>query len=258
MNFNRKRSGTEKAEAIPVLMYHWFFDLTVGRGPDDESRNWISAQNFEEQMKYLHDHDYYYASLEELKDWIDGRIDLPRKTVILTDDDAFITFFTIAMPVFQKYRIPFTSFMPTSLGREKPQTFHDYKDEPYVTFESHSDTLHKNWDICFGKNVEELDEDIRRSVSHIGNHEVFAYPFGQFTDEYIEALKKNDFKLAFTTKEGKVRRGMDHYRLPRVRMSKDMSLNDFILAIGGEPEAAENEAQHENPIRRLFHRIWSI
>lgn len=222
---------TDKAEAIPVLMYHWFFDLTIGRKPDDPGGNWISAQEFEKQMKYLHDNNYYYASWEELRDWIDNKIELPKNTIILTDDDAYITFFTIAMPIFQKYKVPFTSFIPTSLEPNKTQMILDYADEPYVTFESHSDDLHGSRDICNGKTVEELAADIKKSVGYIGNHEAFAYPFGQYTDEYVEALKLNDFKLAFTTVNSKVKKGMDHYILPRVRMSKDMTLDDFINSI---------------------------
>lgn len=222
---------TETAESIPVLMYHWFFDLETGREPDDQSRNWISAQSFTEQMKYLHDNNYYYASWEELSAWIDNKIDLPKKTIILTDDDAYITFFTIAMPVFQKYRVPFTSFVPTSLEEGKKDIIRTYAGESHVTFQSHSDKLHQHWDICFGKSTDMLEQDIKASVGYIDNHEVFAYPFGQYTDEYIEALKRNDFTLAFTTEDRKVERGMNHFTLPRVRISKEMTIDDFIRVI---------------------------
>ena len=221
---------SKKAEAIPVLMYHWFFDLEAGVEPDDQSWNWMSAQNFEEQMRYLHENNYYYASWDELKDWIDYKIDLPEKTIFLTDDDAHISFFSIAMPIFQKYGIPFTSFIPTSLSLNKLEML-SYANQPFVTFQSHSDKLHQHWNICYGKSVEMLSEDIKKTVDYIGNHDVFAYPFGQYTNEYVEALKLNDFKLAFTTIDSKVNRGMDYYALPRVRMKKSMSLDDFIRAI---------------------------
>ena len=233
-NYNKNREKavalSGKTEAVPVLMYHWFYDLERGRKPNDQGGNWISAQVFDEQMKYLHDNNYYYASWDELREWIDNKIDLPRKTICLTDDDAYITFFTIAMPIFQKYEIPFTSFISTSVCDNKRDML-AFASDPFVTFESHSDRLHAHWDICYGKNVKELYEDIRKSVSYIGNHEVFAYPFGQYTEEYIEALKMNDFKLAFTTVNTKVKRGMNHYALPRVRISKDMSLDDYTKAI---------------------------
>ena len=226
-----KKRITKDAEAIPVLMYHWFYDLKAGRKPDDPGGNWISAQMFEQQMQYLHDNDYYYASWIELEDWIDYKIDLPRKTIVLTDDDAYITFFTIALPIFRKYGIPFTSFVPTSLADDILPRVHEYEDEPYINFESHSDEFHKYSRICYKKSTEELYEDTRKSVEYLGKHEVFAYPFGQYCDAYIEALKLNGFKLAFTTVNTKVRRGMAPYILPRVRISKDMTIDDFIQAI---------------------------
>lgn len=223
---------TKTAQAVPVLMYHWFYDLENGVAPNDMSRNWISAQEFEAQMRFLHDNGYYYPSWQELRSWLDGKTELPEKSVVLTDDDAYETFFSIALPILQNYAVPFTSFVPTALDANKPQLIRAYEIEPFLTFQSHSDALHAHWDICLEKSVTELEEDIIRSVAHIGNYEAFAYPFGQHTREYRQALRQNGFLLAFTTVEGSVRRGMDPYALPRVRMNKGMTVADFARALG--------------------------
>ena len=227
------RPAAERAEAVPVLMYHWFYDLERGIAPDDNSRNWVSAQELEAQMRYLRDEGYYFASWEELRNWLNGDLELPRRTVLLTDDDAHTTFFTVALPILQKYGVPFTSFVPTAMLADRPELLRTYAGAPYLSFRSHSDALHGHWNICTEKSFSELEADVRRSAERLGNSEVFAYPFGQYTPEYIAALRLYGFTMAFTTAEGPVRRGMNPYALPRVRINKGMTVDDFAAAIGG-------------------------
>ena len=244
------RPTEEQAKAVPVLMYHWFYDLERGIVPNDSGWNWISAREFEAQMQYLRDEGYYFASWEELRSWLDGELELPRKTVLLTDDDAYRTFFTVALPIAQKYGVPFTSFVPTSLLADQPELLRTYKAAPYLSFQSHSDALHDHWNICFEKSFSELEADVRRSVEQIGCCDVFAYPFGQYTPEYIAALRLCGFSMAFTTEEGPVRRGKNPYALPRVRIRRGMTVRDFANAIGGEAPRVCEAPSDAVPVRR--------
>ena len=58
-----------------------------------------------------------------------------------------------------------------------------------------------------------------------------AYPYGDVTDNVLKITKASGIKLAFTTKYGKVYKGMDKLQLPRVRMSRGVSLKGFINSI---------------------------
>ncbi len=57
-----------------------------------------------------------------------------------------------------------------------------------------------------------------------GHIRLFAYPFGapeDVSEHAARAVREAGFAAAFTTEEGIVRRGMDRYRLPRVRAREE-------------------------------------
>lgn len=49
-----------------------------------------------------------------MSQFIDKKIELPKKSVILTIDDGNETFFALAVPIIEKYQVPVTSFVITS------------------------------------------------------------------------------------------------------------------------------------------------
>lgn len=216
-------------DGIPVLMYHWFYDDIKGEKPGAKnSHNYIAKSEFEKQMKYLKDNNYYFPTWQELIDYIDNKIDLPKKSIILTDDDCLQSFFDVALPVFQKYEVPFTSFCIT-----KRSNWQKYVGESYLEFESHTNALHNrickgSWDgavMC--KDYDTIRDDLKLSIEKVKNTYSFAYPFGHYNDNTIKALKEVGIKLAFTIKNGKVKKGMNKYKLPRVRISRGTSIETY-------------------------------
>ena len=227
---NRKVNVQEKnTKGIPVLMYHWFYDDTKGeKAGNVNTHNYIAKSELIKQLKYLNDNDFYYPTWQELIDYIDGKIDLPKKSVIITDDDCVDSFFYVALPVFQEYKVPVTSFCITN-----KETWKNYTGAEYLDFESHTDSMHvrkckTKWDgavMC--STYDEIYEDIFKSVLKIKHTNAFAYPFGHYNDDTIEALKNNDIKLAFTINNGRVKKNSNKYKLPRVRISKSTSIDAF-------------------------------
>ena len=228
----------KNTKGIPVLMYHWFYDDTKGEKPGDKNtHNYISKTNLTAQLKYLKDNNYYFPTWDELDKYIDGKLDLPEKSVIITDDDCVGNFLNIALPLFQEYEIPVTSFCITSKKYWK-----NFVDSDYITFESHTDSLHKrscssksnakHWDgavMC--SDYKTIYNDIKTSVDLVKNTDAFAYPFGHYTDDTIKALKENGIGLAFTINNGRVKKGSNKYKLPRVRISRTTTLKEFASKI---------------------------
>ena len=219
----------KNTSGIPVLMYHWFYDDTKGEKPGERnSHNFISKTNWEKQLKYLKDSEFYFPTWQELIDYIDGKIELPKRSVILTDDDCVEEFFDIALPLSQQYEVPITSFCIT--WKEYWKKFVGQK---YLEFESHTDDLHErkckgSWDgavMC--TDYDTIYKDIKKSIEKVKNKYAFAYPFGHYNDRTIEALKNNGIQLAFTIKDGKVKKGADKYKLPRVRISRGTSIETY-------------------------------
>ncbi|MDR1033238.1 MAG: polysaccharide deacetylase family protein [Bifidobacteriaceae bacterium] len=226
------KENAESARGVPVLMYHWFYD-----DPKNAlDGNWYDINEFKKQLQYLSDNDFYFPSWDELDAYIDGKLNLPPASVIITDDDAMESFINLAVPLIEKSKIPVTSFMISIYG-------HDYKNTKYIVSESHTHDMHRPGADGRGRMVNESVDVIRddlltsrktiqnwtkkRQGLDTGKVEVLAYPFGHYNDTAKQALSAEKFKLAFTTEYGRVTIGADKLQLPRIRMSDGEGFESF-------------------------------
>lgn len=218
------QSGKTLSETgLPVLMYHFFYDKSKETGKDG---NWIEISNFEEQMKYLAENDFYFPTWEQVENYIDGKQELPEKSVVITVDDGDPSFFELAVPIIQKYKIPTTSFVITYWYGNRANDKQDY-----VSYQSHSYDMHKAGSngkgVMLSWDYDKIKDDILLSRDVLGGANIFCYPFGQYNDLDIKVLKENGYRLAFTTKGGKVKKGSSKYELPRVRISGNTGIEEF-------------------------------
>lgn len=226
----------KNTKGIPVMMYHWFYDDTKGEDitKKPNNHNYISKTNFEKQIKYLVDNNYYFVTWDELNDYIDKKIDLPEKSIILTDDDGVKSFYEIAYPITLKYNVPITSFVITN-----KVVWKNYLNKDYLDMQSHTDSMHVRsctkgkWDgkaMC--ESYKNIYNDLMTTKDKLkDNPTIFAYPFGHYSDDFIKALKDSGFKMAFTINSGRVKKGANKYKLPRVRVSRGTTLNQFANSI---------------------------
>lgn len=216
-------------EGVPVLMYHFFYDNTNGETySSDNSHNYMPKTSFEAQMKYLVDNNYYFPTWQELLDYIDNKAKLPEKSIIITDDDGNESFYRVALPILVKYNIPATSFVVA-----ERDVWKSYISEKNLSFQSHSYSMHERTcskaknGAAMCANFDELNADTKLAIDIIGSNYAYAYPFGHYNDTLIDALKANDVKMAFTTESGKVKVGANKYKLPRVRISRTITIKEF-------------------------------
>lgn len=215
---------------LPVLMYHFFYDETAGETGRDN--NYMEIHDFEEQIKYLAENNYYVPTWEEVVSYVNDEKGLPEKSVVITVDDGDESFFRLAVPVLEKYNFTATSFLITSWYGSAAQKHVS----SVVDYQSHSDNMHRAGSDGKGAfltlSYEDACKDLEQSRAIIGDScRVFCYPFGHYNDNAKKTLKDCNYILAFTTKGGRVFPGMDPYQLPRVRMSKGVSLNSFISMV---------------------------
>jgi len=220
--------AVDKDRGLPVLMYHNFFDPSVGETGKDN--NWFDISVFEEQIKYLADNDYYYPSWEEVYEFVNGDIYLPAKSVMLTIDDGRENNFRLAVPVLEKYDVTATLFVITSKKGVKRRIKNHASDN--IKFYSHTHDMHRGGTDGKGRFLtvtqEQAMEDLTLSKNIVNSADVFCYPYGHYSDFTKEMLTKADFKLALTVESGRIFPGMDKLALPRVRMNKGDGLNAFI------------------------------
>ena len=66
-------------EKIPVLCYHHVYDGNIKKSVFKDSNTVLPLSLFEKHMKYLHNNNFYTATLDELADFMEGKIDLPKR-----------------------------------------------------------------------------------------------------------------------------------------------------------------------------------
>lgn len=222
-----KGISTEKPAGLPVLMYHFFYDKTTGASAKDG--NYMEIHDFEDQLKYLTENNYYFPTWDEVKKYVEGTSCLPEHSVVITVDDGDKTFFDLAVPVIEKYDVKVTSFVVTS-WLENSDYLNKF-DRNKILFESHSNDMHEAGSNGKGKfltlSEEDALNDVKTSQTFIGNADIFCYPFGHYNDKCVEILKKANFSLAFTTEYSRVRPGDKPYELGRIRMSDGDKLETF-------------------------------
>ena len=224
----RLENGTYLSDnGLPVLMYHFFYDKNE-REPQDG--NWIEINDFEAQMKYLSENDFYFPTWDEVENYIDGKTELPEKSVVITVDDGDPSFFEHGVPIIQKYNVQATSFVVAYWYGDVAQN-----KEKNISYQSHSYDMHKAGSngkgVMLSWDYERMVEDLKTSQEVLGGANIFCYPFGQFNELDKKALKDTGFKLAFTTQGGRVKKGASKYELPRVRVAGTTSMESFIKKV---------------------------
>lgn len=223
---NRIKEYGKQENGVPVLMYHFFYDETAGK--IDTDNNFIEISKFEQHLKYLKENDYFFPTFEELAHFINGEIELPNKSVILTVDDGNVTFFALAAPLIEQYEIPVTSFAITS------QCDLIYESD-YISFESHTHDMHKAGQngkgLLVNVSYQKAYQDIEQSIDILNSKEAFCYPFGHYNDISKQVLNDIGYKVAFTTQYGRVKVGMDPFELPRIRILRDDSFSSFVAKV---------------------------
>lgn len=221
-----------KTSGLPICMYHYVYDEK--NPPEDLNKrfgNYISMQDLEEELNWLNKEEYYYPTWKEVRAYVDGKLLLPEKSIVLAFDDGAKSFLDNGIPVLEKCKVPATCFMITSSDGEGKIA--KYKSD-YVYYESHSHNMHRpGGNVGHGGIFTAISRkdglaDLKKSIDICGSSDAFAYPYGDYNESSIGMVKEAGFGCAVTTQPGKAKPGDDPMLLPRVRMSMGQSLDSFI------------------------------
>lgn len=237
------QNSNETADKIPVLMYHHIMEPNhIKEMKQEQNASVISNIQFEEQMKFLNDNGFYVATLDELKQFIEGKKELPKKTVVITFDDGYLSNVTYAYPILKQYDFKATIFMIGTymfgdtakydfkkLQFLKLKDLNKYKD--VFSFESHTYDLHRlndnNKGLLIASSKKDVLNDITKNKELLGA-KYLAYPFGQRNPSAIKALKETSHEMAFTIENGYVTKDSNKiYELPRFGILPDTSMEEF-------------------------------
>lgn len=218
-------------DKIKTLTYHFLYN------PETTSCNEYICQSlsqFESHLKYIRENDYFTLKLDELEMYLDGKINIPEKSIVLTIDDGTVLD-QGAIELLEKYEVNATLFVITSWV--DPNNFKSN----YLDLESHTDNMHNQYEcpgygnqgggiLCLPE--EQVLNDLKTSQEKLGGSYYFAYPFFDFNDRAISLLKQAGFHMAFIgqydTDGYSYPNKTDKFKLRRTTIFSDTTMDEFI------------------------------
>ena len=211
---DKTNTSSELASSIPILNYHFVINKEAGEDKLCEPASICHTDTqFEEHIKYIKENNFYAITMKELEMFLDGKINLPKKSVSITIDDGW--FVSRSKKILNDYEVMGTLFLIGSLAPVS-----DYA-SPYLEVHSHTWDLHnvsnceegRSALLCYNKT--KLVEDLKKSRESLNNTTYFCYPFYEYNNNAIEALKEAGFTMALTGGNKRATRGIDKYKVPR-------------------------------------------
>ena len=197
-------------QVVPILCYHQFTDAD-----NSNSKMVVTTREFESHMEYLAEQGYSVINLDDLHLFWKGELTLPKKSVVLTVDDGYKSFYQFALPILEKYNFQSTLFVYTGfVGGGAALSWQEIKQleaNPLVSIESHSSN-HSNLSQKSGsETLAAFKSRVQKEVG--GAHAMFkkklnkepkfyAYPYGDSSTQAIDALKTQGYAQAFTVERG--------------------------------------------------------
>ncbi|MBB6451735.1 peptidoglycan/xylan/chitin deacetylase (PgdA/CDA1 family) [Salirhabdus euzebyi] len=241
-------NGQDKADQISVLMYHRVIeDNHISEEHLDNNgllkKTIIRKSAFEKQMQALKDAHYTTLTPKEFLLFMEGKLDIPKKSILLTFDDGYKDNVVEVYPILKKHGFKALNFVITEAITEKKQSYnpekHQYlsvneieKSCDVFSFQSHTYNYHKENEkeeaYLVYKPQQDIEEDISISLVNLDQNNLsFAYPFGEYNQQTIQSLQKLGFKMAFTTEYKDAKPGMNMYEIPRKEVFPEDTVEDF-------------------------------
>lgn len=222
--------SAEIASSIAVLNYHYIVNKDAGELKECVQSICITDTQYEEELKYLKDNGYYTATMKDTELFLTGKVNLPKKTVVITIDDGWYVARNIAL--LEKYEMHGTLFLIGNIAQPDA-----YKSD-YLEIHSHGWNIH-NIGECPGnlggailcKDKKYLLDDLKKSRDSLNNTTYFCYPFYEYNERAIEILKEAGFTMAFKGGRVKAKPGVNLFKVPRYSITNSDTLKDFISYI---------------------------
>ena len=221
-----------------VLCYH---SIPFKLNPKDPYG--VSQSTFVRQMEYLKTHGYKPVSVEQIIRAAKGIAPLPEKAILLTFDDAYVSYYKFVFPLLKLLGYPSVLGVVGSWIENPPgdipeplmswQEIKDVSTSPLVEIASHTFDLHKGitytkqgnigpgiYVRAFNPNTKkyELPDQHRKRLANdfvkqelllkrkLGlSPRVLVWPYGKYNSLSLDLAKKHGFKMCLTLKEGHAR-----------------------------------------------------
>ena len=201
---------------VPILMYHQIATTTP---EEDPFRLAVPPKRFETQMRYLSDHGFKTATLNEVISWVENGENPPGSRIVITFDDGYLDNYTNAFPVLQKYGFSVTIFLVSdflgksrSWGHGHPACLMDWGHAREmsrfgVSFNAHTCTHPDLTTLSNQEASRELIESRKKIEDALGvavRH--FAYPWGRYDKRIMQLTEDAGYEAAFAIRKSEMSR----------------------------------------------------
>ena len=209
-----------KSLLVPILIYHYVEYVKDEKDTIRKSLN-TPPYLFIKQIETLKNAGYTFITASELIDIMDGKIEPPQKTVIITFDDGYRDFYTDVFPILKKNKIKAVAYIVSGF-LDKPNYMFTWQLKEIARsglVEIGAHTVHhyalRGLNPILAKY--EIEESKITLEKLIGSSVVsFAYPDGSFDNQSIKIVREAGFKSAATTMYGFEVSGENKFSLYRI------------------------------------------
>lgn len=213
-----------KSITLPVLMYH-----SLLKDENLQGNYVISPELFKSDVQYLKEKGYKIIGAQDLIDYTEGKLDLPKKCVMLTFDDGYYNNYIYAYQTAKEENIKFILspiVINTDVSNDSEHLSPSYShctwtqlkemvSSGHVELMSHTYDMHQNINrkgtkILSGESADsyksillaDLTKAQERFNDELGITPIgFTYPYGEVCDEADQVIREMGFKLSFTCEE---------------------------------------------------------
>ncbi len=237
----------------------------------EEARLACSPSLFRAQLSFLKENNYNFFSLSEAVNWIERKLPIPERSIIVTLDDGYLDNYKNAFPILSDLKVPATIFLVSDymgktnewMARSSPNSnktllswhqIHEMKKQG-ISFGGHTKHHVRLTDIDEETAFNEITECKQNIEDRLGEAiDFFAYPYGLFNTFHANVVKEAGYIAACSTNSGFNGPSTDIFKLRRL----DIQGNDHKGRFKRKVEFGTNDGSINTAIRYYANRILRI
>jgi peptidoglycan/xylan/chitin deacetylase (PgdA/CDA1 family) len=218
---------------VPVLTYHRVHTMPAVGQLDLI----VDPANFAAELKALHDAGYHTVSQTQLFRALYEGKPLPPKPVLISVDDGYVDDVRTILPDLERWHMVATFFVIT--GRMTEPGFLNASqirelDRAGMDVGDHT-AHHVDLRLLTPTELKAETAGSRKTLEAVLGHPVyfFAYPFGYFNDQVVQAVRAAGFTMAYTTEGGTTESSASPLTMPRLHVGRSEDPSGLVSILGG-------------------------
>jgi peptidoglycan/xylan/chitin deacetylase (PgdA/CDA1 family) len=225
--------GPVRTARVPVLTYHRVHTMPAVGQPDLI----VDPATFAAELQALRDGGYHPISQAQLFGALYGGKPLPAKPILISVDDGYVDDIRTILPDLERMHMVATFFVITGRMTEPGfLTAGQIRELDRAGMDVGDHTVHHvDLRLLTAAQLQAETAGSRRTLESVLGHPVyfFAYPFGDFNDRVVQAVRAAGFTMAYTTAGGATESNAAPLTMPRVHVGRAESPGGLLSVLGG-------------------------